>query len=209
MRMNWMSLKQYKKRLLYIGIAAALTFSVACSNMVETNQYDNVHTYMTEYEPDKYKVDSELVILDTISLVTLYKLDGTRETMQFDKVKELYNDKDPMEAYDDKNGSMNQSYCNNHMGELYFILFWSNYGYHLGRPYDVPVYRGAYRNETAYRNANTTQTKVVSSRKSITVSKTSTKAPIKSTSKYGGTSSKSYSTGNSGGGKTGGSKSGG
>lgn len=178
---------------LYGSLALALsTGMTSCDDgMVEVNKYDNVKTTLVETSPNKFEIESEETTTDSISTVVVKKLDGTTQEMPYEAVAKLYKDKDPMEGYTE--GGNNDSYYRSHTGDMMFILWWSNYGYHLGRPYGMPIYQGYYNSPTAYRNASTTSRRVVSSRTTTRVSRTSSKAPVSSRSGYGrSSSSRSY-----------------
>jgi hypothetical protein len=195
MKKNEMTPLQLAKRYaLYGALVGALTLGVSCSSdkNVKVNQYKSVETVMVEDAKGNYKIESEKTISDTMSRVIVKKKDGTIDTMKTDEVKKMYADKNPMKGYN--GASTNQAYYSNHNSDLWFILFWSNYGYGLGRPYDTGIHNHYYSSPNAYQQAKTTQTSVVASRKVATVPKTSSKTPIKSTSKYSTTSYKSYKT---------------
>lgn len=195
MKKNEMTPLQLAKRYtLYGALAAALTLGVSCSsnNDVKVNKYKSVETVMVQDANGNYKIESEKTISDTMSRVIVKKMDGTVDTMLTDEVKKMYADKDPMKGYQGE--STPRSYYSGHNSDLWFILFWSNYGYGLGRPYDTRIHNHYYSSPSAYQSARTTQTSVINSRKVATVPKTSKAAPIKSANKYSGTTYKSYKT---------------
>ena len=183
-----------KKYAIYGGLALALSTGItSCDGKVEVNKYDNVKTTLVETKPNKFEIESEVVTTDTISTVLVKKLDGSTQEMDYEEVAKLYTDKDPMEGY--KQEGNNDTYYNSHTGDMWFILWWSNYGYGLGRGYNTPIYRGYYRSPAAYNSAKTTSKKVVSSRTTTRVSRTSSKAPVGARKGYGGSSSRGYSGG--------------
>jgi len=193
MKRNEITVGKYLRRFaLYGALAAILTLGVtSCDDgKVEANKYDHVTTTLIETGVNKYEIESEKPNKKSESLVVIKKMDGSLDTMKYEEVKHLFANKDPMAGYEGE--ATPQTYYHSHAGDMWFILFWSNYGYHLGRPYDTPIYRGYYHTPTAYRTAQYTQNSVVNSRTTTRVSRTSTKAPISSTRGYGGGSFRSY-----------------
>lgn len=214
MKRNWITVADLLKRYaLYAALMTALAgtmVSCSCEDTVEVSKYNNVQTTLVEYEAGKFKIEDEQVINDTISKVLIKKLDGTTQELPFDKVKEMYGDKDPMKGYtkdtysvdeygdtlDLVSSTPNPDYYNNHSdNDLLFILWWSNYGYHLGRPFDTPIYAGYYNSPTVYSRARMTSSRVISSRSVVNIPRTSSMAPIRSTTAYGGSAARGYSSG--------------
>lgn len=194
-----MTVSNFKKFAMYAMVAGALTIGTqSCSDgKVEADKYDNVTTTLVEYEKGKFKIDDEVVTKDTVSRTIIRYMDGTEKELGQGEVKALFANNDPLEGYEGANTQ--PAYYNNHAGDIWFLLYWSNMGYHLGRPHTMPIYRGYY-SPTAYTRATATQTRVVKSRTTTRVSATSSKAPVKSSSSYGRSSSRGYSS--SGGGRS-------
>ena len=211
MRRPWITVADFIKRYaLYAAFMVALSGGLtSCDDKVEVSKYKNVQTTLAEYEPGKWKIIDEQVIDDTISHVFIKKLGCTEEEIPYDKVKEMFGDKNPMDGYtvdkyaEDENGDAylesstpNPNYFSSHSdNDLLFILWWSNYGYHLGRPFDLPIYAGYYHTPMVYSRAQMTSSRVVSSRTVTSVARTSYSAPIRATTNYGGGSARGYSSG--------------
>lgn len=195
MKKKTITVRQYlRKYAMYATILSALTLgTLSCDNKVEVNQYDNIVTTLVETGVNQYKVESEVKTNDTTSIVVIKKLDNTIDTLNYDDVKDMFVNKDPLEGY--KGSETPQSYYDSNMDNIWFLLYWSNYGYHLGRPYDMPIYPGVYTSKNTYYVARNTQKNVLTSRTTTRVSSTSSKAPVKSSSGYGRTSSGSRSFG--------------
>lgn len=215
MRKPWTTVADIMRRYaLYSALMVALAASLtSCGDdKVEINKYENVTTTLVEYEAGRYKIESDEPTTDTISHLMIKHIDGKVEEMPFSKVKEQYGDKDPMDGYttdvyaEDEYGeeqlvssNPNPNYYNHPDSDIWFILWWSSYGYHLGRPYNTPIYSGYYYTPSAYTRASATSTRMVSTRTTVSVPRTSTSAPIRSSTSYGGSSSRGYSAGSHGG----------
>jgi uncharacterized membrane protein YgcG len=202
MKKKTYTVSQFKKFALYATIAAAVTIgTVSCSNEIEVDKYDNVETTLVEYEAGKFKIDNEVTIKDTVSRTIVKYLDGTEKELGHEDIKKMFKDKDPLEGYE--GASTPPEYYDSHASEMWMLLYWSNYGLHLGRPHTMPVHRGFYTT-AGYSRATVTQAAVVKSRTTTRVSRTSSKAPVSSRSSYGSSSSRGYSGGSSRGGSFGG-----
>jgi hypothetical protein len=203
MKKKTYTVSQFKKFALYATIAAAVTVGTltGCSNTVEVDKYDNVTTTIVEYEAGKFRIDDEVANKDTVSRTIVRNLDGTEKELGHAEVKAMFKDKDPLDGYTGANTP--DTYYDSHNSDIWFLLYWSNYGYHLGRSHTMPVHRGFYSN-AGYARATTTQTSVVKSRTTARVSRTSTSRPVSSKSSYGSSSSRGYSGGSTRGGSFGG-----
>jgi|TARA_B110000114_G_C14854362_1_gene302064 hypothetical protein len=201
--MKTMTVASFKKFAMYAVVAAALTVGTqSCSDgKVEADKYDNVTTTLVEYEKGQFRIEDETVTKDSVSRTIIQYMDGTEKELGQGEVKALFADNDPLEGY--AGAETQPAYYNNHSGDIWFLLYWSNMGYHLGRPHTMGIHRGFY-SPTAYTRATATQTSVVKSRTTTRVAATSSKAPVKSSSSYGRSSSRGYSGGSSRGGSFGG-----
>jgi hypothetical protein len=198
MRMKTMTVASFKKFAMYAVVAAALTVGAqSCSDgKVEVDKYDNVTTTLVEYEKGQFRIEDETANKDTVSRTVIQYMDGTEKELGQAEVKALFANNDPLEGYTGANTP--DSYYSGHDNDIWFLLYWSNMGLHLGRPHTMAIHRGYY-SPTAYSRATVTQKSVVKSRTTTRVASTSSKAPVKSSSSYGRSSTRGYSGGSSSG----------
>lgn len=183
----------FKNRLrqggLYVAVAALLATHTSCSNnsggdweAVTTYEVTKgVRTTLEEVEPDKFEiVDEQVVEGKGASSVVIKRLSGQVDTLSLSEAQTLVTSQDTT-------ANTQQAHTTHHSYGLGRVLYWSSFGYMMGRNFNSPPLYSAYRN-------GFTATGVNDQLRSTAVSRTEMR-PIRGRSGFFGGSGRSRSFG--------------
>lgn len=135
---------------LYVAVAALLATHTSCSNnsggdweAVTTYEVTKgVQTTLEEVEPDKFEViDEQVVEGKAASSVIIKRLSGEVDTLSMSQAQTLVTNQDTVSTHNNSHTTYH-----GHGYGLGRVLYWSSFGYMMGRNFNSPSPYGVYRN---------------------------------------------------------------
>lgn len=137
---------------LYVAVAALLATHTSCSNGNSGGDWEAVTTYevtkgvqttLEEVEPDQFEVvDEQVVEGKAASSVVIKRLTGQVDTLSLSEAQTLVTNQDTVST---SNNSNSHTTYHSHGYGLGRALYWSSFGYMMGRNFNTPTPYNVYR----------------------------------------------------------------